>query len=195
MSKLDTLNDNIKAATELLEQAKKEHEEYMVQLCRDGKAEEIIEAEWKERYTANGDLKVYCTHCMAYARTPVKSRRCPYCGAHMRNETDVPKFAAPDEPVPAPDEKPSAKKPVIDLDTLRVRCAIRYIAESRNCLNKMAGEICGLSSALVSHYMNNDKIKPQKKTMDKVKNAYLNVTGTPLPAMRSELENYLEAHP
>lgn len=207
MSKLDDFNNNLKAARELFEQAQHERNEYIVELVKDGKAEEIIESEWRERYDVGGNLRVYCAHCMAYARTPIKSRRCPYCGAHMSNGSDLPKFATPENYVPpegaydnplyiepAPVEEAPAKStvPPLDLNLIRIRYAVKNLAARTNSKRSEVAKLFGMSDQQLSQYMLKD-IKPRKATIEKISKLYQDLTGEFLPSRRSEIEAFLEA--
>lgn len=203
MSNLESYKNNLKAAQELHEQAQREYDDFVVQLVKEGKMEEIVEAEWRERTVMKGDvgtLRIYCDHCMAYARTPIKSRRCPYCGAHMTNGTDVPKFATPSfvddvsanySPVPINDEQAQVNATPADVsdnaeqnisqELKRFRFAIEGIRSHMQCTQKVVAELLGMKPSQLCKYFHND-IKPRKATMEKICEVYKDIVGEPLPA-------------
>ena len=203
MSNLESYKNNLKAAQELCVQAQREYEDFVVQLVKEGKMEEIVEAEWRERTVMKGDvgtLRIFCNHCMAYARTPIKSRRCPYCGAHMTNGADVPKFATPDfvdeasvnyAPVTADIVEVPSKDATEDVsnndgqnispELKRLRFAIDSIQSHMQCTQKDVAEFLGMKPSQLCKYFHYD-IKPRKATMEKICEVYKDVVGEPLPA-------------
>ena len=203
MPNLESYKNNLKAAQELCVQAQREYEDFVVHLAKEGKMEEIVDAEWRERTVMKGDvgtLHIYCDHCMAYARTPIKSRRCPYCGAHMTNGFDLPKFATPafvdDESdnystAPINDEQARDNAAPADVsdnaeqnispELKRFRFAIGEIQSHMQCTQKDVAELLGMNKSQLCKYFHSD-IKPRRATMEKVCEVYKDVVGEPLPA-------------
>lgn len=222
MSRLEGLENNIKAAQELYEQAKAERDEYVIQLVKEGKAEEIVEGEWRERAVVKNDvttIRFYCNNCMAFARSSLRSRRCPYCGARMANGTDRPEFATPIEYAPETNdeniknadaasnptsvqvsmppltETPKAYEspdPPLDLELLRIRYAVKDMETRTKSSKREIAKLFGISDFQLYKYMR-DTVKPRKATIAKIGEVYKDLTGNGLPSSRAELETYLGA--
>ena len=167
MPNLESYKNNLKAAQELCVQAQREYEDFVVHLAKEGKMEEIVDAEWRERTVMKGDvgtLHIYCDHCMAYDN---------YSTAPINDEQ------AQGNAAPA-DVSDNAEQN-ISPELKRFRFAIGEIQSHMQCTQKDVAELLGMNKSQLCKYFHSD-IKPRRATMEKVCEVYKDVVGEPLPA-------------